>query len=213
MYLTKLHIVLLGLVALLWFILYQSNEYYFYDNPPNTECAICMDEFTEANPGITSCHNNHQFHRDCINTWIRTRFNSRQDLNCPVCRADLKDDVIEQSGVAEQIRLAEQRLAQAEAQRPYVDNIRRREEEVRQAALYRQLLEQQRREAEEELRNRIEMMQERILQQRHEQIRVRYNSNRPSSTEDNFFIGLFIGYLVLTFIIYVARKVRGTPAK
>ena len=187
MYLPKLNIVLLGLVALLWFILYQTNEYYFYDNPPNTECAICMDEFTEANPGITSCHNNHQFHRDCINTWIRTRFNSREDLNCPVCRADLRDDVIEQSGVAEQNRLAEQQLAQR--RREFEESLRRNFEE---------------------LRNRIEMSQE---QQRHEQIRVRYNSNRPSSTEDNFFIGLFIGYLVLTFIIYVARKVRGTPAK
>lgn len=223
MYLTKLNIVFLGLVTLLWFILYQSNEYYFYDNPPNTECAICMDEFTEENPGIISCPNNHQFHRSCINRWIQTRFNSGDYLNCPVCRSRLKDDVIEQSGVGEEIRHREAQLQIQQQQIPHMNEILSRQVMERQEMLYQQLLEQRRRQletiqeriqrrrqVEESLRNNFEMMQERILQRRREQLLARYGTS--SSSEDNFFIGLFIGYLVLTVIIYIGRKIRGTGA-
>lgn len=46
-----------------------------------TKCPICLDSLNKIY--TTIC--NHDFHEDCINTWLETR------NNCPICRHILRD--------------------------------------------------------------------------------------------------------------------------
>ncbi|RPF81940.1 MAG: hypothetical protein CBC65_001725 [Rhodothermaceae bacterium TMED105] len=46
------------------------------------DCPICMNPI--ANKDLFTCKCSHQFHRSCIQQWLR------QDATCPVCRAPNK---------------------------------------------------------------------------------------------------------------------------
>lgn len=50
-----------------------------------TKCPICLESLDKI--FTTVC--NHDFHESCINTWLETK------NTCPLCRHDLKDNVVE----------------------------------------------------------------------------------------------------------------------
>lgn len=57
-------------------------------------CAICQDLISFD--GVKIRHCNHEFHRSCISSWFGI------NVRCPVCRHDIRDQVIQTPSVSEQ---------------------------------------------------------------------------------------------------------------
>lgn len=55
---------------------------------PETEqdCAICQDTITVSQQCRKILHCGHWFHKDCIDPWFQ------QNVQCPICRYDIRDD-------------------------------------------------------------------------------------------------------------------------
>eukprot|EP01059_Diplonema_ambulator_P021225 TRINITY_DN35279_c0_g1_i1.p1 TRINITY_DN35279_c0_g1~~TRINITY_DN35279_c0_g1_i1.p1 ORF type:complete len:311 (+),score=56.77 TRINITY_DN35279_c0_g1_i1:65-934(+) len=51
------------------------------ENPQNTTCSVCLDEFDPTPPTILPC--GHLFHTDCITSWLG------QEKTCPLCKAEV----------------------------------------------------------------------------------------------------------------------------
>jgi len=49
-----------------------------------TRCPICLDDYEQEDPTRRLPECSHWFHRDCINTWLKSA------RTCPVCRHALK---------------------------------------------------------------------------------------------------------------------------
>ena len=51
-------------------------------------CAVCQQNFTadETVRRLLPC--NHQYHRDCIDTWFQ------RNVHCPVCRHDIREQIV-----------------------------------------------------------------------------------------------------------------------
>ncbi|OAV92183.1 hypothetical protein PTTG_03714 [Puccinia triticina 1-1 BBBD Race 1] len=56
-------------------------------DPPEHEtsaCSICLEDYAEGDHLVVlPCHDSHQFHRDCLESWLQGNF------NCPMCRDSL----------------------------------------------------------------------------------------------------------------------------
>jgi hypothetical protein len=51
------------------------------------ECCICQGPMTPNQANITTkCK--HQYHLECIETWIKTKIDAEHDITCPDCRGD-----------------------------------------------------------------------------------------------------------------------------
>jgi hypothetical protein len=48
-------------------------------------CAVCQQAVTEGEEIRRLLHCNHQYHRDCIDTWFQ------RNVHCPVCRHDIRE--------------------------------------------------------------------------------------------------------------------------
>lgn len=48
-------------------------------------CAVCQQAVTEGETVRRLLHCNHQYHRDCIDTWFQ------RNVHCPVCRHDIRE--------------------------------------------------------------------------------------------------------------------------
>jgi hypothetical protein len=57
--------------------------------PADVTCAICQDHAAPTNSSEWRIirHCSHRFHRSCIDEWFR------QNVHCPVCRYDIREDV------------------------------------------------------------------------------------------------------------------------
>lgn len=54
----------------------------------NDNCAICIDNFNKHETiRILKCK--HQFHKECIDKWLYSKFLENEDLLCPLCQRDL----------------------------------------------------------------------------------------------------------------------------
>ncbi len=61
----------------------------------NDTCRICFYEFTEENPGLSVCVNNHRFHSECIKNWIRVTYDEEGTIaDCPLGREPLNPELI-----------------------------------------------------------------------------------------------------------------------
>ena len=54
-------------------------------------CPICIEKFKKGEK-IISLECNHQFHKDCIGSWITQNIKSHNQANCPSCRSSIKHD-------------------------------------------------------------------------------------------------------------------------
>ncbi len=54
-----------------------------------TKCSICLENISNENKKKLSC--NHEFHKDCIITWLR------QQNTCPNCRQEQTNDNLQES--------------------------------------------------------------------------------------------------------------------
>ena len=52
-------------------------------------CPICIEKFKKGQ-NIISLECNHQFHKDCIGSWILQNIKSYNQAECPSCRAHIK---------------------------------------------------------------------------------------------------------------------------
>ena len=59
--------------------------------PPDSCCSICIDEENKDVYIILPC--NHTFHLLCINDWLKTLLEKDLDPICPLCRANLINNV------------------------------------------------------------------------------------------------------------------------
>lgn len=57
------------------------------DVPEETNCAICMERGESQQWRKLRC--SHYFHKRCVDTWFQL------NVNCPVCRADIREDAAE----------------------------------------------------------------------------------------------------------------------
>jgi len=54
-------------------------------------CTICQDTFASGQGIRMIRHCNHEFHRGCIDTWFQS------NVHCPICRWDIRDDMLTES--------------------------------------------------------------------------------------------------------------------
>lgn len=52
-------------------------------------CPICIEKFKNGQK-IISLECNHQFHKDCIVSWITQNIKSHNHADCPSCRSSIK---------------------------------------------------------------------------------------------------------------------------
>jgi Ring finger domain len=69
-----------------------TNFDYSTETPENnTNCPITLEEFHDGEPVVRITHCGHTFRRDAINNWFR------QNVRCPVCRYDIRNNTEETS--------------------------------------------------------------------------------------------------------------------
>lgn len=64
---------------------FGSSEFKkFEDGKDIVDCSVCWKDYKDKDQlGAFPCEGKHTFHLDCINNWLKVRF------NCPVCRQRL----------------------------------------------------------------------------------------------------------------------------
>ena len=57
----------------------------------NEVCPICIQEFKKGEK-IISLECNHQYHKDCIESWISQKIKLHNKSECPLCRASIQHE-------------------------------------------------------------------------------------------------------------------------
>jgi E3 ubiquitin-protein ligase DOA10 len=61
------------------------------------DCSICMctkQETPDLPIVYLPCHGKHWFHEECWASWVQAKKNSRRDIDCPLCRAVVKESEV-----------------------------------------------------------------------------------------------------------------------
>ena len=81
-------VVLIFLYLLNYYFRNNENKKLKLNNKQSCQtstCSICLDDLDNNNNNmITTYECDHQFHRDCLNEWVR------KSATCPNCRKQLK---------------------------------------------------------------------------------------------------------------------------